>query len=158
MEYVQMTVEELYVKYRSELVRWCRGMTEHLQTAEEIIQETFVRAMQNEELFLYMKEKQARAWLYRTAKNIYVDQIRHRSKETIMAELPENTKEPEELAEVEWESLLDLLPDEEGVIFVMRYLEGYHAKQIGEMLSMPPGTVRFKLHTARERLRKMLGD
>lgn len=152
-----MTIEELYVKYQSELVRWCQGMTEHLQTAEEIIQETFVRAMQNEELFLYLEEKQARAWLYRTAKNIFVDQIRHRSKETIAEEVPESTKEPEEMAEIEWESLLDSLPNEEGVIFTMRYLMGYNAKQIGELLSMPPGTVRFRLHAAREHLRKELG-
>lgn len=152
-----MTIEELYVQYHAELVRWCQSMSDNLQTAEEIIQETFVRAMLNEKLLLLLEEKQARAWLYRTAKNIYIDQIRHRSKETIMDELPENTKESEQIKELEWEELLEALPEDEGLIFSMRYLLGYNSRQIGEMLSMPPGTVRSKLHSARKHLREEIG-
>lgn len=152
-----MMIEELYVKYHLELVRWCQTMCENPQTAEEIIQETFVRAMLNETVLLHLAEKQARSWLYRTAKNIFVDQIRHRSKESIVDEIPESTKESEKITELEWEELLEGLPDDEGMLFAMRYLLGYNSKQIGEILSMPPGTVRFKLHSAREHLKKELG-
>ena len=152
-----MTIEELYIKYHLELVKWCQSMSENPQTAEEIVQEAFLRAMFNEELLLQLKERQARAWLYRTAKNIFVDQIRRKNKETIVDEIPERIKESEKLTELEWDELLERLPDGEGVIFAMRYLQGYNSRQIGEILSMPAGTVRCKLHSARKHLREEIG-
>lgn len=152
-----MTVEQLYINYHLELVKWCQGMSENLQTAEEIVQEAFLRAVLNEELLLYLEEKQARAWLYRTAKNIFIDQIRHKRKETIVDEMPESIKESEKITELEWDELLENLPDGEGVIFAMRYLQGYNSRQIGEILSMPPGTVRSKLHSARKHLKEEMG-
>lgn len=132
-------------------------MSNNLQTSEEIIQEAFLRAMLYEKLMEVMDEKQARAWLYRTAKNIFVDSIRHRSKESVVNELPENPEESKEIAEYELQELLEALPDGEGVIFAMRYLQGYNSKQIGKILSMPFGTVRSKLSSARKHLRKELG-
>ena len=57
---------------------------------------------------------------------------------------------------VEWELLLNSLPDLEGVLFTMRYLLGYNSKQIGELFQLPPGTVRSKLSLARKHLREAL--
>lgn len=150
-------IEELYEKYHSELVRWCQGMTGSQQTAEELVQEAFLRAMLSEELLALLEEKQRRSWLYRTVKNLYIDQLRHTSRETIADELPENQKESEEMTAIEWENLLNSLPDVEGVLFAMRYLQGYNSKQIGEIFSMPPGTVRSKLSSARKHLQDALG-
>lgn len=62
-----------------------------------------------------------------------------------------------EIEETEWRCLLEDLPEEEGRVFVMRYLMGYNSRQIGELLSLPPGTVRYKLSSARKRLRIMIG-
>lgn len=150
-------IEALYEEYHLELVRWCQGMTGNLQTAEELVQEAFLRAMMNEDLIAVMSEKQGRAWLYRTVKNLYIDQIRHTSRETIVEELPENQKEPEEMTAVEWQNLLDSLPDMEGLLLALRYLEGYNSKQIGAMLQMPPGTIRSKLSSARKHLKDAIG-
>jgi len=61
------------------------------------------------------------------------------------------------MAVVEWKEILAELPGVEGVIFTLRYLEGYNSNQIGKMLSLPPGTVRFKLSSARQHLKKTLG-
>lgn len=150
-------IEALYEEYHLELVRWCQGMTGNLQTAEELVQEAFLRAMMNEDLIAVMSEKQGRAWLYRTVKNLYIDQIRHTSRETIVEELPENQKEAESMTAVEWQNLLDSLPDMEGLLFALRYLEGYNSKQIGAMLQMPPGTARSKLSFARKHLKDAIG-
>lgn len=150
-------IEELYEKYHLELVRWCQGMTGNLQTAEELVQEAFLRAMLNEEQLSMLNEKQGRAWLFRTVKNLYIDQLRHMSRETILDEFPQNLKASETMLAVEWENLLELLPDMEGMLFKMRYLEGYNSKQIGEMLQIPPGTVRSKLFSARKHLKNAIG-
>lgn len=150
-------IEELYEKYHQELVKWCRGMTGSLQTAEELVQEAFLRAMLFEELLTMLDESRRRSWLYRTVKNMYIDRLRHLSRETIAEILPEKQREPEELREAEWKELLYSLPDIEGMLFSMRYLEGYNSRQIGELLSLPPGTVRSKLSSARKHLRDVIG-
>lgn len=151
-------IEELYAKYHSELVKWCTGMTGSLQTAEELVQEAFLRAMLHEELLEMLDEKQGRSWLYRTVKNLYIDRRRHTSRENIVEETPESRKEQEEMTNIEWEMLLNSLPDVEGVLLVLRYVEGYNSKQIGEILSLPPGTVRSKLSLARQHLRDAMGN
>lgn len=150
-------IVKLYEKYNTELVRWCQRITGNLQTAEELVQESWLRALDHAEILGSLNERQCRAWLYRTTKNLYVDQVRHRAKEMIVREPPDGMGWPQEMEEAEWIYLLDSLPDGEGQVFAMRYLIGYNSRQIGEFLSMPPGTVRFKLSSARKHLRKMIG-
>lgn len=150
-------IEELYKKYHQELISWSQNMTGNLHTAEELVQEAFLRAMLHEDVLKNLQDQQCRSWLYRTIKNLYVDRVRHRSKETIVEEFPQQQKYSEEITRLEWEELLEALPDMEGLIFSLRYLEGYNSKQIGEMLSLPPGTIRFKLSSARQHLKESLG-
>ncbi|MGN0400743.1 MAG: RNA polymerase sigma factor [Acetatifactor sp.] len=150
-------IEELYKKYHQELIGWCHNMTGNLHTAEELVQEAFLRAMLHEDILAALQEQQCRSWLYRTIKNLYVDRVRHGSKETIVGEFPQQQKYPEEIVRLEWEQLLETLPNMEGVIFSLRYLEGYNSNQIGEILSLPPGTVRSTLSSARQHLKKALG-
>lgn len=149
-------IEELYAKYHRELVKWCTGMTGSLQTAEELVQEAFLRAMLHEALLEQLDERQGRSWLYRTVKNLYIDRRRHTARENIMEEAPESQKEPEEITNIEWEMLLNSLPDMEGVLLTLRYVEGYNSKQIGEILALPTGTVRSKLSSARNHLKEAL--
>lgn len=156
-------IEQLYESYFQELVRWCRTITNDTQTAEELVQEAFLRAMLHEDLLGSLKENQRRSWLYRTVKNLYVDRIRHLSREDIVSEVPDTVsveafrETPAEMAALEWQSLLDSLPDMEGVLFFMRYVWGYNSRQIGELFSLPPGTVRSKLSSARKHLKQALG-
>ena len=150
-------IEELYKKCHQELIGWCHSMTGNQYTAEELVQEAFLRAMLHEDLLATLREQQRRSWLYRTIKNLYVDRIRHGSKETIVDEFTQQQQYSEEIVCLEWDQLLETLPDQEGVIFALRYLEGYNSNQIGEILSIPPGTVRFKLSSARQHLKEFLG-
>lgn len=64
---------------------------------------------------------------------MYVDRVRHGNKETIVEEFPSQQTYSEEIVRLEWEQLLETLPDLEGVIFSLRYLEGYTSGQIGEI-------------------------
>jgi len=150
-------IEQLYETYHRELVHWCQGMTGNMDNAEELVHEAFLRAMLHEQLLLVLDDKQRRAWLYRTVKNLYVDWIRRRTREDVVDEIPESLNFPEEITELEWENLLEALPDVEGVLFMMRYLQGYNSNQLSEMFAMPPGTVRSKLSSARKHLREMIG-
>ena len=126
-------IEELYQKYYEELINWCHSMTGNLYTAEELVHEAFLRAMLHEDTLSTLKEQQSRSWF----SQLQIDS--------------------EELVRLEWEKLLETLPDLEGVIFSLRYLEGYNSKQIGDILLLSPGTVRSKLSSARQHLKRILG-
>ena len=131
-------VEEMYQLYYWELLRYMRRNTSSDAEAEDIVQETFLRALQHEDQIDTMERASCRAWLYRTAKNVQIDRIRH-----VQAEPePEETAEPEEPAE------------KEGVqkLFWLRYFEGYNASELGRMFKMKPSTVRAKLLGARKTL------
>ena len=140
-------IEELYKKYYEELINWCHSMTGNLYTAEELVHEAFLRAMLHEDTLSTLKEQQSRSWLYRTVKNLYVDRLRHGKKEIILDEFSQPQIDSEELVRLEWEKLLETLPD----------LEGYNSKQIGDILLLSPGTVRSKLSSARQHLKRILG-
>ena len=94
-----------------------------------------MRAMLHEDILTTLQEHQRRSWLYRTIKNLYVDRIRHGNRETIVEEFTQRQQYSEEIGRLEWEQLLETLPDQEGVIFSLRYLEGYNSTQIGKILS-----------------------
>lgn len=101
---------------------------------------------------------QRRAWLYRTARNLFVDAMRRTAREA--AALPELEPEPEtpdpDFAEAEARRLLELLPPAEQELFRKRYLEGYTAAELGKMYGLPPATVRTRLAKARRYLSQLL--
>lgn len=147
-------VEKIYQKYLKELTGWCTSMTCDRAKAEDLVQEAFLRALDHQELFRNMTEQQCRAWMYRTVKNLYYDRLRHERFEITEEELPERTAEPSEYEELEQKELLAMLPEEERLLFAMRYMEGYNSRELGEIFSMPPATVRMKLASARKKLQK----
>lgn len=155
-----MITEELYQLYQKELVSWCRRMTGNYEVSEDLVQEAFMRAMLHEDVLQGLTVSQQRAWLYRTVKNLYVDKIRHIKKETIMEDVPEQDLESgmseTEFSALEWRELIEKLPGMEGVLFCLRYLEGYNSSQLGELFSLPSGTVRAKLSSARKHLKEEL--
>lgn len=55
-------------------------------------------------------------------------------------------------------SLLALLTPEERRLFTLRYTVGYNASEIGQLLSLPPGTVRSRLAQIRHRLKTELTE
>lgn len=101
---------------------------------------------------------QRRAWLYRTARNLFVDAMRRTAREA--AALPELEPEQEQpdpgFAEAEARRLLELLPPAEQELFRKRYLEGYTAAELGKMYGLPPATVRTRLAKARRYLSQLL--
>ena len=151
-------IEHLYQEFSKELLAWCRNMTGKGELAEDLVQEGYVRAMNHEDVLANLNQRQQRAWLYRTIRNLYVDYVRHGAFETTAEILPETAQETGEYTEIDCFQMLDLLPDEERLLFVMRYLEGYTSAEIGNLFQMPDSTVRSHLALARKRLRKVWSE
>ena len=150
-------IEELYRTYHLELVRWCTSMTRDSSLAEELVHEAFLRAMLQEEALSVLGAKQRRSWLYRVIKNLYIDRKRRESYEVMIDTFPEAADESDDVTNLEWEHLLESLPDMEGVLFAMRYLQGYNSEQLSQIFQIPSGTIRSKLSSARKHLKEAIG-
>ena len=154
--------ELLYETFWDRLEHFCCNLCRDEARAEDLTQEVFLRALQNRTLINSFTERQCKAWLFTTARNLYCDQLRRAAKEAQLLStfFPEEDRaEPDSaLDTVEAASLLALLTPEERRLFALRYTAGYNASEIGQLLSLPPGTVRSRLAQIRHRLKTELTE
>lgn len=149
-----MELEKIFQQFNKDLLAYIYIMCDSRQLSEDVVQETFVRATVNQELLKTLHNNQVKSWLYRTARNIYIDTVRAGTlRESPDDDIPESMEESEDYSRIEWSQLLEELPGRQGVIMYMRYVEGYTAEDIGKILEMPSGTVRYEISMARKTLR-----
>lgn len=156
--------EWMYEGFWDKLEHFCYKLCREESRAEDLTQEVFLKALQNRELLDNFNQRQCKAWLFATARNLYCDQLRRKMKEeSLMREmLPEGDEEPpDETAEaalgtVDLETLLELLDPLDRVMFTLRYEEGYNASELSKIFHLPPGTVRTRLRKARTLLKHEL--
>jgi RNA polymerase sigma-70 factor (ECF subfamily) len=149
--------EELYSDFYDKLLCYCLSLCRDRATAEDLTQETFLRALQRLETLEDLSPSQCRAWLCKTAKNLYIDQLRRRSREEPDGEevlLTQSVEEDFTLPAVR--QLLEALPPEERTLFELRYFQGYDSTELGELFDLPSATVRSRLSSARKRLRQWI--
>lgn len=143
---------ELYETYWTRLVDFAERLTLRRQTAEDIAQETFLRALANERLLADLDGRGRWAWLRRTARNIFLDQ--RRRDRSAGAEVPETPFQEDFTRGEVWQAIA-LLPETERELFYLRYFAGYNSTELGGMFGLPPSTVRARLRSAREKLKKL---
>ena len=152
--------EDLYESHSRELLKYLiRGGVEE-QAAQDLVQETFLRALQNAHVIEDLGPSQRRAWLFRTMKNLLYDRYRHQQVEDAYIQaLPENGQYLDPgLQEIETELLLQKLAPEDAVLFRMRYQEGYNASELSELFGIPTGTIRARLSRCRQLLKKLVSE
>lgn len=152
--------EEIYTTYYGELFRFACGLCQSQAQAEDLVQEVFIRALQNGDTFEDLGKSQRRAWLYRALKNLIIDWARRAVLEQQYAQLyPKETATVETgFTAAETMELLLKLPEPDRSLFRMRYLEGYSAEELAVLFRLPPGTIRSKLSRSRSRLKKLLNE
>ncbi len=158
--------EALYENFWVRLVHYCARLTREETRAEDLAQETFLRAMQHAELLAGLNLRQQKAWLFETAHNLFCDQARRAAREQeLLAQLaPGGGAEPPDpaaadaLAGVETAALLNQLDPEARALFQLRYDEGYNAAELGQLFGQPPATIRTRLLKARNTLKKHLTE
>ena len=149
--------EDLYEDHYKKLVAYGTRMSGSKELAEDLVQETFVKALMNTETVADLSPNKQRAWLFRTFKNLFFDRYRR----TILENKYEQNWQPEYLEdqgiqEIENAMLLQSLKPEDRAIFQLRYFDSYSAEEISQMMNLPPGTVRSKLSRCRKCLKQNL--
>ncbi len=150
--------EELYDKRYPELLRYAVAACKNRTEAEDVVQEVFLKALQNADTFEDLGPSQKRAWLFRTLKNEMCDRYRRAKLENAYLEALQTDGaylEPG-IQEAENRLLLARLTWEDRMLFHLRYEEGYNASELSEMLHIPAGTIRARLSRMRTILKNML--
>lgn len=144
-------VGRIYQLFYWELFRYMKKSTGSMAEAEDIVQETFLRALEHSDLINTMSEAKCRSWLYRTAKNICIDRIRH-----VQAEPVISVKDylEDDFTRTEVLQMCCVLDSKDKALFLLRYFEGYNANELGEMYGLPSSTIRARLMAARQKLKE----
>ena len=149
-------IRDLYERHFEELMRYCLQLCRSRDMALDLVQETFLKALEREEAMDAYPPEQQRSWLYTAARNLFLDGVRRSAllqrKQRLLLE--EEEREEDGFSQAETELLLLRLPVEDRALVRLRYLEGYSAVELGELFDMPPATVRTRLLRARQRLKK----
>ncbi|MDQ4144199.1 MAG: sigma-70 family RNA polymerase sigma factor [Actinomycetota bacterium] len=151
--------EHLVRRYQGEVWRLCLQLLRDKTLADDVTQEAFVRAYR----FLprYRGESKFSTWLFSISRNCAWDEMRRagrrrRMRDRLEAERP---RPPGDMSVgIEVRESLALLPFElrEPVIFIDMF--GCSYKEVAEILGLPVGTVKSRVHRGREQLAHRLAE
>lgn len=150
-----MTIADIYETFEEELHRYAICLVRDADQADDLMQETFIRAMAHLELLDQLNPHQRRAWLYRVLKNLFLDAQSRRRREQALAE--QLTQEAwfasHPGVEMESPDLFQQIPERYRELLQKRYILSMTSEEIGQELGIPAATVRSRLHLAIKWLR-----
>ena len=165
---------ELVARYQRQVYSLALRMVRQAQDAEDLTQETFVRMFRA--IDRYDPTRPFGAWLFTIASRLAIDHIRRGKVKTISLQwreagsdeertldVEDTTLRPDELAahaeeEQRTQDLIDLLPPHYRIVVVLRHQQDLSYEEIAEMLNLPLGTVKARIHRARALLKRHLEE
>ena len=141
--------------HRAELMKYCCMMCGNESEAEDLLHETFMKALSNLDLLEELGERERRAWLYKVARNLFYDTCRRRTVEQ-NNQVPVEEETDGGFSEVETAMILSSLPPDLSHLFIKRYFDGYTSKELAEEYGLSSSGVRAALSRARKLLREKL--
>ncbi len=140
-------------------LRMCKG---HTTTAEDVIQEMWIRAIERISGFSWAST--LRTWLTGIVLNCAREQLRDQSKNSpFLDALPETVSSPtlfadelDRFARQDLVQAVEALPVGYREILILHDIEGFTHQSIATILTITPGTSKSQLHRARQALRETL--
>lgn len=161
--------DELVRRYYDTVYRVALHLTGHPDTAEDILQETFISACQAAQDF--RGDARLSTWLYRIARNrglqwqraqraelvpLETDEDNEHAMQTLMADLrhlPDQHLLSQELFDVVDQAIL-ALPETLRQAFLLREFEGLSTKEAAEALGISESALKVRLHRARKQIQE----
>ena len=170
----QANFEADAMQFASQLYSAALRMTRNPADAEDVVQETFLKAYRAYGSF--QEGTNLKAWLYRILTNTYINRYRkaqRRPSEVELGELQDlylfrrlgeqsgasesaESEVLEQFVDSDVIEALESLPDNFRMPVLLADVEGFAYKEIAEMLDIPIGTVMSRLHRGRKALQKKL--
>lgn len=157
------------------LLRTALRMTKNEADAEDLVQETFVKAYRFWDKF--EQGSNCRAWLFKIMTNIFINDYRSKSRAPQAVDVDDiddnylyrhlTTSDHEENPEGQFfakifdddvKKAIEELPDDFRMVVVLSFLEGFSYQEIADIADLQLGTVKSRLHRGRKLLQKQLYD
>jgi RNA polymerase sigma-70 factor (ECF subfamily) len=163
---------EIVEIFKDKIFQLVYRMTGNAHEAEDVAQEAFIRAYIN--INSYDINRKFSTWLYRIATNLTIDRIRKKKPDyyldaevagtdglTMYSQVAADIALPEEEVESmelqgEIQKQILKLPDKYRSVIVLKYIDELSLNEISEILEIPVGTVKTRIHRGREALRQQL--
>jgi RNA polymerase sigma-70 factor, ECF subfamily len=144
---------DTYESLRPDLYRYCRHLTRSPWDAEDLAQDAMTRAFVT---LGQMNEAPShpRAWLFRVASNLWIDEVRRRRPEAPLTDdfgAADPTVDPVATREAAGSLIGQLSPQERAAI-VLKDVFDFSLEEAAEALSTTTGSIKTSLHRAREKL------
>lgn len=172
----QQTFTDDAMQYAPQLFSTALRMTRNRADAEDLVQETFIKAWRSYGTF--QEGTNLRAWLFRIMTNTFINKYnaqQRRPQETEMDDVEElflfrrlGAFDQSKMAQSAEDQMLELFTDDEvkGALeelpemfrlpVLLSDVDGFSYKEIAEMLDVPIGTVMSRLHRGRKMMQKLL--
>jgi RNA polymerase sigma-70 factor (ECF subfamily) len=169
--------DEFYDMYRTHVYRFACALSGDARDAEDLFQETWLRAVKAAREGPEPRGGEAKAWLFAIAANAHKDLLRKkRVRRLFLLERTRSMGDRAADADLGWDvpgrsredgaarsdvrlclrRAVSRLPERERRVFVLKDIEGFKHEEIGEVLGIPEATVRTLLHRAVKKLRREL--
>jgi RNA polymerase sigma-70 factor, ECF subfamily len=137
------------------LRRYARALTRDSETADDIVQDTLVRALRSERLF---HGGDVRAWLYTILTNLNRNRLRTLSRRPALSSIKDSdaTTNGPEFGSRDISRALDELTEEQRATLLLVVLEGLTYREVADVQGVPIGTVMSRLARARMQIRAYL--
>jgi RNA polymerase sigma-70 factor (ECF subfamily) len=173
-------LDQVYASYVGPVRSYLYHLTGDWESAEDLVHEAFYRAMR--QFLMGARVRHVSAWLYRIARNLYLDRVKRRGPEEMsldalddrtVHELFERARDmggapgtPVGQPEVELDrretsagiaTALRALPERQRTALILRDAEGLSYQELAEVLRTSVGAVKSLLHRARNRFIEIYG-
>jgi RNA polymerase sigma-70 factor (ECF subfamily) len=156
---------EIYDRYYSRVHGYASSMLRDRGAADDVVQETFLRAQAN--LDVLREPEKLPAWLFRIAHNLCMDHLRARQSSRVDAATDpesagacESSRVERDLERGEMSSCvrakIDTLPANDRAVILLYDLKELSQQEIADVLGIEVGAVKVRLHRARKKLRAVL--
>ena len=150
--------DRLVRTFQADVWRFCIGLLRDPDAAEDAVQETFLRAFRH--LARYKGRSKFSTWLFSIARNCAYDELRRSARTERTQARVESQPQPrprDETAGIEVREALEALPIElrEPIVLIDVFGESY--RDAAAVMDLPVGTVKSRVHRARELLARALG-
>lgn len=158
-----LAFEYLFNRYRDAIHRLFVQRLGGTNDADDLLQETFIKVYIN--LHRYSADYTFGQWVYTIARNTFVDFVRRRQEDLPIDERiaspVSNVPTPEESVinlqqRSQIEHCLERLAPNYRQLILMRFFEEYSYEEIAAKLGLPMGTVKTRIHRAREQMCRLI--
>lgn len=157
--------EEIYRRHNRRVYSLCLRMTQNVEEAEDLAQETFIQLFRK--MGSFRGDSAFTTWLHRLTVNQVLMHFRKRKtrdeKTTQDGEIPEQTVLGTEnsakmpvVDQIALGKAIAQLPPGYRAVFILHDVEGHEHEEISRMLGCSVGTSKSQLHKARMKLRRLL--